>query len=174
MLYFRKISMLALAVVSLGQSYNAHALDASMSVGHTGQTTIVYRLSLQSKWDESWLESSIGHVTGYWDTGLTHWVGDRKASNNTLSFAPVFRYEFSGDFIKPFIDAGIGVSAFQRLEVENKQLGTAFNFEDRIGAGLHFGNGQEVSLRVIHYSNAGIKDPNDGIESYSLNYLYPL
>lgn len=174
MFLMKKFCMAALAAVSLGQCYTAQALDASISVGHTGQTSMVYRLSLQSNWDKSWLESSVGHVTGYWDAGLTHWEGDKDASNNTLSFAPVFRYEFGGDYIKPFIDAGIGVSVFQHLEVEDKHLGTAFNFEDRIGAGLHFGNGQEVSLRVTHYSNAGIKEPNDGIESYSLNYRIPL
>ena len=170
----KKFCMAALATITLGQCYTAQALDASLSVGHTGESTMVYRLSLQSAWDARWYETSVGHITGYWDTGLTHWAGDKEASNNSFSFAPVFRYEFSGESVTPFIDAGIGVAVFQRTEVEGNKLGSAFNFEYRLGAGLKFANGQEVAVRVIHYSNAGIKEPNDGIEAYSLNYRVPL
>ncbi|HIE1930229.1 TPA: lipid A 3-O-deacylase, partial [Pseudomonas aeruginosa] len=51
---------------------------------------------------------------------------------------------------------------------------SSLNFEDRIGAGLKFANGQSVGIRAIHYSNAGLKQPNDGIESYSLFYKIPI
>ncbi|HEJ5409595.1 TPA: acyloxyacyl hydrolase [Pseudomonas aeruginosa] len=34
--------------------------------------------------------------------------------------------------------------------------------------------GQSVGVRAIHYSNAGLKQPNDGIESYSLFYKIPI
>lgn len=170
----KKLCMAALAVMSLGQCYTANALDASVSVGHTGQTAMVYRLSVQSNWDKTWVDTSIGHITGYWDAGVTHWDADKGESNNSLSFAPVFRYEFGGKYIKPFIDVGIGVSVFEHLNVEDKKFGTAFNFEDRLGAGLRFGNGQEVALRVTHYSNGGIREPNGGVEAYSLNYRIPL
>lgn len=49
-------------------------------------------------------------------------------------------------------------------------LWARFNFEDRLGAGLKIGETQKVGVRAIHYSNAGIKEPNDGIESFSLFY----
>ena len=54
----------------------------------------------------------------------------------------------------------------------DRELGSAFNFEDRLGAGLKIGDTQRVGARVIHYSNAGIKEPNDGIESFSLFYSH--
>ena len=50
------------------------------------------------------------------------------------------------------------------------QLGSALQFEDRIGVGFRFGTGHALGLRAIHYSNAGFKQPNDGIEAYSLYY----
>ncbi|MNE17024.1 Lipid A deacylase PagL precursor [compost metagenome] len=53
-------------------------------------------------------------------------------------------------------------------------MSTSFQFEDRLGFGLRFAGGQEVGVRAIHYSNAGIKTPNDGIETYSLHYRMPL
>ncbi len=49
-------------------------------------------------------------------------------------------------------------------------MGSAVNFEDRIGFGLKLPGEQKVGIRAMHYSNAGIKQPNDGIESYSLFY----
>jgi lipid A 3-O-deacylase len=170
----KKFCLVAVAAMALGQSYTAQAWDASLSVGHTGESTMVYRLGLQSAWDSSWYETSVGRLTGYWDAGITHWAGDKAASNNSISFAPVLRYEFSGESVKPFVDFGIGVAGFQRTAVEGNKLGSSFNFEDRLGAGVKFANGQELSVRLIHYSNAGIKEPNDGIEAYSLNYQVPL
>ncbi|MDE1165073.1 MAG: acyloxyacyl hydrolase [Pseudomonas sp.] len=164
----------ALAAFTLGQSMTAQALDASVSVGHTDGSTMTYRLGLQSNWDKSWWQTSTGRLTGYWDGAYTYWDSSKGSNSNTLSFAPVFVYEFAGDSVKPFIEAGIGVSVFSSLRVDDDQLGTAFNFEDRIGAGLRFAGGQEVSIRATHYSNAGIKEPNDGIQSYSLNYRFPL
>jgi lipid A 3-O-deacylase len=86
----------------------------------------------------------------------------------------VFVYEFSGQNVKPYIEAGVGVALFANTEVEDNKLGTAFQFEDRIGFGLRFNGGHEVGIRATHYSNAGIKSTNDGVESYSLHYTMPL
>ncbi|MEG0637257.1 MAG: acyloxyacyl hydrolase, partial [Pseudomonas sp.] len=36
--------------------------------------------------------------------------------------------------------------------------------------GLKLPGAQKVGIRAMHYSNAGIKQPNDGIESYALFY----
>jgi lipid A 3-O-deacylase len=91
-----------------------------------------------------------------------------------VSFAPVFVYEFGSGQIKPFIEAGVGVSMFTGASAGDQKFGSAFNFEDRLGAGLKFGDTQRVALRVTHYSNAGIKEPNDGIESYALVYSHTL
>ncbi|MNN91814.1 Lipid A deacylase PagL precursor [compost metagenome] len=58
--------------------------------------------------------------------------------------------------------------------MENNKLGSAFQFEDRFGAGLRFAGGHEVGIRATHYSNAGISSPNDGVESYALHYTMAL
>ena len=83
--------------------------------------------------------------------------------------APVFVYEFAGQNVRPYIEAGIGVAAFSSTELESNDLGSSFQFEDRIGVGLRFA-GQEIGLRAIHYSNAGLKNPNDGAEAYTVHY----
>jgi lipid A 3-O-deacylase len=71
--------------------------------------------------------------------------------------------------VKPYVEAGIGVALFDSTEMEDNDLGSSFQFEDRLGLGVRFAN-QEVGIRAIHYSNAGIKQPNDGIETYNLHY----
>ncbi|MBX8487119.1 acyloxyacyl hydrolase [Pseudomonas cichorii] len=156
-----------------GQSSMVLADGVEFSVGHTSQSTMTYRLGVQFDWDKSWLKSDVGRLTGYWDGAYTYWDGDKRSSNNSLSFSPVLVYEFAGQSVKPYIEAGIGVSVFSNTQVEDNKLGSAFNFEDRIGFGLRFAGGHEIGIRATHYSNAGIKQPNDGIESYALHYKMP-
>ncbi|MDG9925983.1 MULTISPECIES: acyloxyacyl hydrolase [unclassified Pseudomonas] len=165
----QKILSLAAAAALGLSSLSAQAVDFTAAIGQSGDSTMVYRLGAQWDWDKSWWQSSVGHLTGYWDAGYTYWEGDETSSNHSLSFAPVFVYEFAGETVKPYIEAGIGVAAFANTELEDNDLGSSFQFEDRIGLGLRF-SGQEVGIRALHYSNAGIKQPNDGVEAYTLHY----
>ncbi|MGG2399328.1 acyloxyacyl hydrolase [Pseudomonas sp. SH1-B] len=158
------VTTLACATVNAAQ-----AADVTAAIGQSGDSTMVYRLGAQWDWEKSWLQSSVGRLTGYWDLGYTYWDGDDTASNHSLSFAPVFVYEFAGQTVRPYIEAGIGVAAFSSTELESNELGSSFQFEDRIGVGLRFAD-QEIGLRAIHYSNAGIKKPNDGAEAYTVHY----
>lgn len=164
----------ALAVATMGQAFTAQAAGLTFAVGQTSDSTMTYRLGLESDWDANWWETSVGRLTGYWDAGYTYWDGDETSSNHSLSFAPVFVYEFGGGSVKPYIEAGIGVAAFAHTKLESNNLGGAFQFEDRIGFGLRFAGGHEIGVRAIHYSNAGISQPNDGAESYALHYRMAL
>jgi lipid A 3-O-deacylase len=38
-------------------------------------------------------------------------------------------------------------------------------FEDRIGVGIRIKN-MDLNFRYMHYSNAGFKEPNDGIDIF--------
>lgn len=159
----------AAAAISVGQIMSAQAADVSLDVGQTGDSTMTYRLGTQFDFSSSWFQSDVGRLTGFWDAAYTYWEGDETSSNHSLSFSPVFVYEFAGDTVKPYIEAGIGVAVFENTDLEENDLGSSFQFEDRIGLGLRFAN-QEVGVRAFHYSNAGIKQPNDGVESYTLHY----
>lgn len=169
----RLFCLAAIAATCVGQSALALADGVEFSVGATGQSDMTYRLGVQLDWDKSWMQSDVGRLTGYWSGAYTYWDGDKRSSVSSLSFSPVLVYEFAGDRIKPYIEAGIGIAVFSNDRIEDKELGTAFNFEDRIGFGLRFAGGHEVGIRATHYSNAGIKEPNDGIESYAVHYTMP-
>lgn len=153
----------------------ATAAEVTAALGATGQGDATARVGLGWNWDRSWLNTATGRLTGYWDLGYTYWqAGDEAGGRHSVSFAPVFVYEFGQGYVKPFLEAGIGVSLFSGATAGDQKLGSSFNFEDRIGGGVKFGDAQRVGLRVIHYSNAGLGEPNDGIESYSLFYSHTL
>ena len=170
----RLFCLAAIAAALMGQSISAQAAGVEFAVGGTSDSTMTYRLGMNFDWDKSWLQSDVGRLTGYWSGAYTYWEGDKSSSNNSLSFSPVFVYEFAGQSIKPYLEAGIGVAVFSQTEVEDNNIGQAFQFEDRFGAGLRFTGGHEVGIRATHYSNAGMASHNDGVESYSLHYTMPL
>lgn len=161
--------LVVLGGFALAVSHAAQAADLSLAVGSTSDSTLTYRLGVQCDFGRNFSESSTGRLTGYWDTAYTYWQGDQTASNHSLALTPVFVYEFAGATVKPYVEAGIGVALFSDSELEDQDLGSSFQFEDRLGVGLRF-QGHEIGLRAIHYSNAGISSPNDGAESYSLHY----
>ena len=163
------ISLVAAAAVSLGVSLTAQAADVTVAIGQSSESTMVYRLGTQFDFGTTWWQSDVGHLTGYWDAAYTYWDGDKSSSNHTVSFSPVFVYEFAGENVRPYVEAGVGVALFANTEVEGNKLGSAFQFEDRLGVGLRFAD-QEIGLRAIHYSNAGISQPNDGVEAYTVHY----
>ncbi|TLX53213.1 acyloxyacyl hydrolase [Stutzerimonas nosocomialis] len=163
------IALAALTACSLAP-VAANAMSLTAAVGQTGESTMTYRLGAEFDFQRSWFQTSVGRLTGYWDAGYTYWEGDETTANHSLSFAPVFVYEFAGQTVRPYIEAGIGVALFENTELENNDLSTTFQFEDRIGLGLRFNGGHEIGVRAIHYSNAGIKKPNDGVESYAVHY----
>ncbi|MGX1188214.1 lipid A 3-O-deacylase [Pseudomonas sp. F-14 TE3623] len=170
----RLFCLAAIATALMGHSFTAQAAGVEFGVGQTSDSTMTYRLGMQFDWDKSWLQSDIGRLTGYWSGAYTYWDGDETSSNHSLSFSPVLVYEFAGQTIKPYVEAGIGIAVFANTEVEDNKLGSAFQFEDRFGFGLRFAGGHEVGIRATHYSNGGISSPNDGVESYSLHYTMPL
>ena len=163
------LRLAAFAALSMMAAGAAQAADMTVAVGQAGELTMVFPLGAQFDFNRSWWQSSVGRLTGYWDAGYTFWDGEESASSHSVSIAPVFVYEFAGETVRPYIEAGIGVAAFSSTEMEDNQLGSSFQFEDRIGFGLRFA-GQEVGVRAIHYSNAGLEQPNDGAETYTLHY----
>jgi lipid A 3-O-deacylase len=165
------LSAFLLGAVSSG----AQATEFSGAVGATSQGGLTARAALGFGWDKAWLEGSTGKLTGYWDLGYTYWESGKEAgARHSVSFSPVFVYEFGHGEIKPFIEAGVGVAMFSGTTAGDQKFGSSFNFEDRIGVGLKLGDTQRVGIRATHYSNAGIKEPNDGIESYALFYSHSI
>ncbi len=115
-------------------------------------------------------------VTTYGDGYISQWRasaagGDR--SYTQLAFVPSARFRFDDGASRWFADAGIGVSYLDDIYATPRHsFSTRFNFTEFIALGRSFGddNRHEVSLRIQHYSNAGIKKPNPGENFLQLRY----
>ena len=124
-------------------------------------------------WQTSIMGSELGGLT---EAYVSHWdapsVRDRR-SFTQVGVLPLLRLRFEQGRSPWFAEAGIGLSAMDHHFVTpNKQFSTAFNFVDVVGLGRSFGPAreQELSLRLQHVSNAGIRVPNPGQNFVQLRY----
>jgi lipid A 3-O-deacylase len=84
-----------------------------------------------------------------------------------LNVTPVWRKESGFGYV----EAGIGAYLLSHtINNDNDRLPSSFQFGSHIGAGLRLGeSGQtRVGVALQHLSNAGIKQPNGGINLYQL------
>lgn len=68
----------------------------------------------------------------------------------------------------PYAEVGIGAAALSHVSLGGKEYSTGFQFTERVGAGVEFGNGWFAGWQYSHYSNASIKKPNDGMDFHQL------
>lgn len=154
---------------SLGTPALAQA-DLYVALGQNNESEPTLKLQLDR-------DLSLAH----WQPGLSLRLaggvmlmnGNEGDDNAALMVTPAFRYTFANTATRPFVEAGVGGALFLNTHYEGRNLSTAFQFEDRVAAGLHVGRG-ELALEYSHYSNADIKKPNEGVDVVALGYRHPL
>ena len=122
------------------------------------------------------------HIAGYWEASVSQWSYPsadvrRTAGLIQLGLIPVFRWRPDQGQSPWFFDAGIGATLTTvAYQTDRKRFSTRFNFGDHLAVGRSFGplRAHEFSLRLEHFSNAGIKQPNPGENFFQLRYLYKL
>ena len=101
---------------------------------------------------------------------------DRATSLNAMTTGPLFRWQrqtpFSITRIIPYAELGVGLSWLSETEIQGRILSLHFQFEDKAGIGMRFGEKQQydVAIRAYHYSNASIKRPNSGVNLVMMNF----
>lgn len=106
------------------------------------------------------------------EIGASYWTAEGSRSPGQawqFSFIPMFRWWASESF---YIEAGIGATVLTRTRFADKNIGSAFQFGDHIGAGFLITPNNRIGLRLSHFSNAGIKRPNPGLDTLQLTYTY--
>ena len=107
-------------------------------------------------------------VIGEWFVHAAR-AGDRSHFTQ-FGLTPVLRYTFDRG---PFVEAGIGLDVITpHFRDHDRVFSTQFNFADHIAVGTRFGaaRANEVSLRVEHFSNGGIRHPNPGQNFVEVRY----
>ncbi|MGR2738512.1 acyloxyacyl hydrolase [Billgrantia sp. Q4P2] len=105
-------------------------------------------------------------------TGLLLLEGSEDERNAAWLATPALRWNF-GKAGNVFVEGGIGAALMLHTRLESRELSSAFQFQDRLALGAALGAG-ELILSLTHYSNGGIKRPNDGFELLGLGYRLPL
>lgn len=149
--------------------------------GHAGSRSGSDIYTLGATAPIAWQSSVWGSQVGaYWDVygSFIRSDGFRNASDNhtwLIGLTPTLRMRFDEGRSPWFVDGGVGVSVTDVIyRFKEKAFSTRFNFGSHVAVGYSFGaqRAQEVSLRVQHFSNAGIKKPNPGDTFVQLRYAH--
>ncbi|WP_456432178.1 acyloxyacyl hydrolase [Nitratifractor sp.] len=145
----------------------------TLSIGQSKDNIDIYRIGLRRDFERKWWVSGWGYLSGYWEASLNYWSGYGE-HNFGVALSPVFAYYFNPDGdVHPYLEGGIGASLWTRTRMGPRKLSSAYLFEDRLGAGIRTGR-WDLSFRYMHYSNAGLVKPNDGIDIFvgSVSYRF--
>lgn len=133
----------------------------------------MWRAGLQWKWERRWWRGARWELGGYWDLSAGGWRTGQDTVYD-LGLTPVFRLEASEPG-SPYFEAAIGFHLLSDLRITDDRIfSTRFQFGDHIGVGRRFGPRAryDISLRLQHLSNGGIRKPNPGIDFLQLRLQY--
>ncbi|MBS0293277.1 MAG: acyloxyacyl hydrolase [Proteobacteria bacterium] len=117
-----------------------------------------------------------GELRAHWDLYLSRWSFDGIAGYNSslvLGVTPTLRLRPNQGRAAWFWEAGLGATlANHRYRTAQRTFSTQFNFAPHLGLGINLGaqRQHEWLLSVQHVSNAGIKEPNPGLNFVRLRY----
>lgn len=162
----------ALLLALLSGSLPARGVDSvSMELGRGTSQLEMVRVGMQWHGRDKWFEHTDWHVARYLDLAFGGWNGEH-AMVYDLGLTPVFRLERTGG--SPYFEAAVGFHALSDLDFgHGRETSTRFQFGDHIGVGLVRGR-YDWSLRLQHLSNAGIRNPNPGLNFLQLRVQYLL
>lgn len=121
-----------------------------------------------------------GPVSFYGDFFVSQWRAPNASDTENQSYTQIgavanLRYRFDNGASPWFTEAGLGATLLDGIyNTPVRLFSTRFQFTEYLGVGRSFGSRgeHELSLRVQHFSNADIKQPNPGENFWRVRYLY--
>jgi lipid A 3-O-deacylase len=183
---FSAATVLAIGLVAAAMPVRTLAAEPSptlapasvfVQAGFGDQRTNAYVVG--ATWYLPWrFDFPMGSLSAYVEASIGRWHtagarGDTTAWPTQFGATPVLRL-YPSRAPNWFAEIGVGpnyiVPIFHSGE---KRFSTEFNFGDHAAIGRRFG-ASEVSLRIEHFSNAGIAHPNPGENFLQLRYAHRL
>lgn len=167
--------LLYVVLLTLCSSLNPLGAQSWLSAGWGEGSNGIQRLRLASSHDlqPPWWPEWLPRPALTLQPGLSYWQypGGHTWS---VSLLPEIGWQRPlGSEWQLAMGAGIGISAFSDAKVKERHLGTAFQFEDRVGIGLLHAP-MAIWLRAYHYSNGNLTPHNAGINLISLELGWQL
>jgi len=149
--------------LSVARSFDAHETDI---------LRLTYRRPLEPRDGARWWPQQLQLGASVWRVPDLGGITRRFDVNVT----PVWRSENAfGGAAKGYVEAGLGVYLLSHsIHNDNNRLPSELEFGSHLGAGVRLDPRLSVGLAVQHISNAGIKQPNGGINLYMLTLNYRL
>ena len=155
--------------------------DAVFSQMGAGVATDSWSIGGQWHWKRAWVVRDSLVLRGRWELAVGRWrTEDRHGQEGDqnwvtqLSVVPTLR--LSGLRGRGWYgEIGSGPAMLMPVfESRDRSFSTEFNFQSHLAFGYTLGRRAEhdLGLRIEHFSNAGIREPNPGLELASLRYTY--
>lgn len=140
---------------------------------HRGSEVVGIGLNLPFDWQAMrWG----GRFSASAEVSASRWASDSDSGRQVqaqLALVPLLRYTPREGRSPWFVEAGIGLSLHRRAyEAGDIRMSTRWNFYDVLAVGRRFGEDDELSLRAVHVSNAGVRKPNPGEELILLRWAH--
>ena len=103
-------------------------------------------------------------------------VGAGNGFNLAVAISPVIVKQLTTVYDKYplYLEAGIGASLVNDRHFAGKNIGSHYQFEDRLGflLSLDEQENNQIALRYMHYSNGGLNSDNPGLDFLNVSYSY--
>lgn len=165
-------------LVPLGKAYayNAITIDNGYGMDDTRLLRLNYSIGNERRYP-----TGKGWFWNYsWEGNLSYWYlhnhNDDDEKLFDIGLTPNFSLqpEQSWEWGYPYIDMGVGVHLLSETHIGSRNMGSSFQFGSHMAFGLRFGSYDQYELawRIEHLSNAGIREPNPGINFSMVRFGY--
>ncbi len=155
------------------------AIDSVSAEVASGNKSQIYRLGAQWNMDGSLARSATSEIWGYWDLTGAVWrenkyQNEEGATQNfiDIGFTPTGRWQ-QLNHQGAYFEAGLGPHLNSQVYDNNhRALSTHLQFGTALGVGYVMPCGLDLGLKITHFSNGGIKHPNNGVNLAILKVGY--
>ena len=131
------------------------------------QHGILLRYRVNSRSTKLWIPRSLDLAAGMLKRG--------DIAGLFVSFGPSYRYDIrKSEASRWFADFGVHPTYIAKSTYGDQPIGGHFYFTSYVGLGAYLGRQRKTSVlvRYQHTSNAGINDPNPGLDMLGLTFSY--
>ncbi len=137
----------------------------SAGYGQSCDNIDIFRLGVQKQFSCHWFETGLGFLSGYFELSYNLWEESGEQTHG-VALSPVFAYYFNtsdSSNVTPYLEGGVGAACIDDYKIAGRNLSSNLQFENRINLGVII-HQIDIKLGYMHYSNASLKFPNDGID----------
>lgn len=179
----RKTLLLAGALALAAYALPASAVEGVIFAGN-GNAVDTVGINVRTDPLITWEFKGGSSVAVLGEAEIANWHGKEVQAPNTnttrnileIGFKPVVRYfPLASDSFRPYLEFGLGIHLLSHTTInQERRLPTAFEFGEILGLGVQFCPklACSVAVRLQHVSNAGIKQPNNGITFTQASFGY--